>query len=234
MKFPSPRQFVEVRRALPVIAAVLLVVSIFLPMWEIDVHAVQYPNEVLSLHLYAYPHISGDYWEMAELNQYVGFYYPDPVYWEPNYEVHPKAIEVPEWVLGPFVLLGLAAVGLFVSIAPTNRKLKLGLKGQLFGTIGLLVVRLYQAGHTLDPDAPLIGVDEFTPPIWGRYEVANITSYSSLDVGAYVIVVAIMLIVLAFRYRNTDATLVELPRLLVKDIRSIPTKIPVIGRKSGG
>lgn len=235
MKFPSASEFLTLRRALPVIAAVLLVVAIFLPMWEITVLAVQYPGEPLELQLYAYPRISGDVWEIGELNQYVGFYYPDPVYWQPNYEPHPRAIDVPEWSLGPLAFLAVAAAGAFVAIAPTTEKLKRGLKWQLVGSVAVFTVlmvdiqyRLYQAGHNLDPDAPLVGIEGFTPPLWGQYEVANITSHSRLGVGAYLTIVAIGLLVIAYHFRDSEATFLDIPRLISGGIGRR------IGRKSRG
>jgi hypothetical protein len=225
MNWPSIQDFAQVRRALPAVAAALFVAALLFPMWVIDVQAVQYPGEVLQLHLYAYPKITGDFVEMHRLNKYIGFYYPDPVYWQPNFEVHPKAIDVPEWSFGWLAFVGVAATGLFVALAPTVSKLKRGLKWQLVGTVSVFAVmlidiqyRLYQAGHTLDPDAPVLGVEPFTPPIWGRYEVANITSHSSFGVGVYMSLVAIGLLVVAYHYRDSDAPVSELPRLLRDDL----------------
>ena len=213
MQWPSRDEFVQMRRSLPVVAALLFVAALALPMWVIAVTAPQYPGEVLTLKLYAYPQLAGDYWEMAELNQYVGFYYPDPVYWEPNYEVHERAIDVPEWSFGWLAFVLVSALSLFVAVAPSVEKLKRGLKWQLIGTIAVFTVmladiqyRLYQAGHTLDPDSPLMGVEAFTPPIWGKYEVANITSHSRFGAGVYLVLVAIALLVVAYYYRDSTVT----------------------------
>ena len=215
---PDLGTFAELRRGLPVVAAGLLVLAPLLPMWHIAVDAVQYPDTTLYLHLHAYPYIGGDFEEMARLNHYIGFYYPDPVLWPPNYDPHPNAIAVPEWSLGPFAFVAIAAAGLFVAFAPDTQRLKRGLTYQLVGSITVLTVmlvdiqyRLYQAGHTLDPDAPVMGVDGFTPPLWGSYEVANITSYSRLGLGAYVTGLAIGLLVVAFYYRDSVATVGDLP-----------------------
>ncbi len=216
-ELPTLDEFRELRRLLPVIAAVLFVASLAFPMWTIEVHAVQYPDTVLHLQLYAYPHIGGDYVEMARLNHYIGYYYPDPVYWQPNYEVHPNAVEVPEWSFGWLAFLAVAAGGLFVAIAPTDGKLKAGLRYQLVGTAAVFGVmladiqyRLYQTGHTLDPGAPVMGVSGFTPPLWGRYEVANITSYSRFGVGAQLAILAVLLLVGAYRFRDRETTAEEL------------------------
>ncbi|NHX36159.1 MULTISPECIES: hypothetical protein [Halolamina] len=234
MERPQWSQFGEIRRLLPLLAAALLVVALFFPMWHIRMDAVQYPSETLTLGLYAYPRISGDYVEIARLNHYIGFYYPDPVFWPPNYEPHPDAIDVPEWSFGPLAFVGVAATSLFVAVAPTARKLRRGLTAQLVGSVLVFTVlladiqyRLYQAGHTLDPDAPVMGVDPFTPPLWGKYAVANITSYSRFGVGAYLTVAAIGLLLVAWAARDSTATVDELPRI----VRGLPTDS---GTESGG
>lgn len=218
MDWPSRDDVFELRRSLPILAAALFVAALALPMWIIYVQAPQYPGEVLTLNLYAYPRLTGDYWEMAELNQYVGFYYPDPVFLEPNYEVHDRAIDVPEWSFGWVAFVLVSALSLFVAVAPTVEKLKRGLKWQLIGTVTVFTVmlvdiqyRLYQAGHTLDPNAPLMGVEEFTPPIWGTYEIANITSHSRFGWGVYLVLVAIGLLFIAYYYRDSPVTYAELP-----------------------
>jgi hypothetical protein len=239
---PSLDEFAQLRRGLPVLAALLLLIALLLPMWVINVHAVQYPDEVLRLELYAYPYIAGDYGEMAALNKYIGFYYPDPVYWQPNYEVHPRAVDVPEWSVGPLAFIAVAGAGVFVAVAPSVRKLKQGLTWQLIGSITVFTVmlvdiqyRLYQTGHSLDPDAPVIGVEPFTPPLWGKYEVANITSYSRLGAGAYLTILAIGLLVVAFYHRDTDVTITALPervRRRIEEIRKQVTDRPTDGDES--
>lgn len=228
MQRPRWSEFGELRRLLPLVAAALLVAALLFPMWHIRMDAIQYPSETLTLGLYAYPRISGDYVEIARLNHYIGFYYPDPVFWPPNYEPHPKAIDVPEWSLGPLAFVGVAAAGVFVALAPTARKLRRGLTAQLGGSIvvfGVLLAdiqyRLYQAGHTLDPDAPVMGVDPFTPPLWGKYAVANITSYSRFGVGAYLTTAAIGLLVVAWLARDTQATVGDLPGIVL----GLPTRL---------
>ncbi|MFC5368063.1 hypothetical protein [Salinirubrum litoreum] len=218
MQLPDPTEFREVRRGLPVVAGVLLVVALALPMWTIYVSAVQYPDTTLTVNLYAYPRLTGDYAEMARLNKYVGFYYPDPVLVEPNFPVKDAAIDVPEWSLGPVAFLGVAATSLFVALAPTGRKLRRGLQAQVVGTaavFGVLLAdiqyRLWQAGHSLDPDAPMLGVSGFTPPLWGKYTVANITSYSRFGAGAYLTAVAVGSLAVAYYYRGEAVRFADLP-----------------------
>lgn len=224
----SLARFIEIRRALPLLAAVLLIAALLIPVWEITLTAPQYPGDPMIIELYVYPHLSGDFVEIQGLNKYAGFYFPDPVYVEPNYDVHEKAIDTPEWVLGPVVYLLLALTGIFVSLAPTVRKLKMGLMAQFAGTtsvfLGMFILiqyRLYQAGHTLDPDAPLRGIEGFTPPLLGSYEVANISGFAWFGSGGYMTIAAIGLLAIAYLARDTEATVLDLPALL----RTIPETI---------
>ena len=218
----SVARFAELRRALPLVAAGLFLAALLFPMWRITLQAPQYVDDLV-VELYAYPRVAGDYAEVAALNQYVGFYYPDPVFVEPNYEVHENAIEVPEWTLGPLAFVGVAATGVFVALAPTERKLKLGLTAQLVGTVvvfagmfAIIQYRLHQAGHALDPDAPLQGVSGFTPPVIGSYEVANITGFAWIGIGGEMAMAAVLLLFVAFYFRNSTATIGDVPGMLAQ------------------
>jgi hypothetical protein len=220
---PTPRiaRLTEIRRALPIAAAALMIGALLVPMWRITFLAPQYPSTELVVELYAYPRLGGDFGEVAALNKYVGFHYPDPVLLAPNYPVHETAIATPEWALGPVAFLAMAAAGAFVALAPTERKLRLGLTAQFAGTLSALVVmfaviqyRLYQAGHSLDPDAPLQGVAEFTPPVLGSYQVANISGVAWFGPGGYMVGAAVLLLAVAYLCRGTEATVFDVPALV--------------------
>ena len=232
MQRPTLDDFREIRRGLPVVAALLFVTALAFPMWRISVDAVQYPSTTLHLQLYAYPRLTGDFSEMARLNHYIGFYFPDPVLLEPNFPVNERAIDVPEWSLGPVAFIGVSLLSVFVAIAPTTEKLKRGLKYQFAGAVLVFTVmladiqfRLWQAGHTLDPGAPVMGVDGFTPPLWGQYQVANITSVSRFGLGAYMAVAAVGLLTIAYYYRDQAVTFGELPARLHDGLTGLPDAV---------
>ncbi|WP_227015113.1 hypothetical protein [Natronorubrum aibiense] len=219
MTRPRLTRLFELRRLLPLVAAVLFVLALRVPVWRITLTAPQYVDPLV-VELYAHPEIGGDWKEVRGLNKYVGFYYPDPVYVEPNYEPHEKAIDVPEWVLGPVVFLGMAAASAIVAALPTER-LSRGLTAlfagalAIFGTMGALIqYRLYQAGHTLDPDAPLNGVEGFTPPLAGTYEVANISGTAWFGPGGYMMAGGVVLLAIAFALRTSTATITDVPALV--------------------
>ena len=230
----------ELRRALPIVAAGLLLAALALPMWRITLEAPQYPSRALVVELYAYPRLEGDVREVGLLNEYVGFYYPDPVYLDPNYEVHENAVAVPEWSFGPLPFVAVAATGVFVALAPTVRKLKLGLTCQLAGTVAVFVgmfaiiqYRLHQAGHSLDPDAPLRGVEPFTPPLLGTYEVANINGLGWFGPGGYLTAVSLALLVVAFYCRDSEATIRDLPALVLAVPDRVRERLPGRSDRSG-
>ncbi|SFB67444.1 hypothetical protein SAMN05444422_10139 [Halobiforma haloterrestris] len=234
---PTLRRLSELRRALTLTAAVLFVLALTMPVWRITFEAPQYV-QTLVVELYAYPRIGGDYVEVHSLNKYVGFYYPDPVYVDPNYDVHEKAIAVPEWVLGPVAFVGTAVVAAVVSVLP-EEKIQRGLAALFTGTVVvfasmavIIQYRLYQAGHTLDPDAPLNGVSGFTPPLLGSYEVANISGNAWFGPGGYLLVAAVVLLAAAFRLRDSRATVGDVPALLRGRWRRIRDRVPGVG--SGG
>lgn len=220
-------RFRELRRALTLAASGLLVAALSLPVWRITLEAPQYPDG-LFVEMYAYPRMGGDFAEVNGLNRYVGFYYPDPVYIEPNFPVHEASIQTPEWLLGPVVFIGLAALCVLVAAAPNEQKLKRGLKSLLAGTATLFIAmfswiqfRLYQAGHSLDPNAPLRGVDSFTPPLLGSYEVANISGFAWFGPGGYLTLVAVGLLGGAYLLRDSDAEIDDVPAL----VRKLPGEI---------
>ena len=213
-------RFAELRRALPLVAAGLLLVAVALPMWRITLEAPQYPGGMF-VELYAYPRLEGDVGEVQALNRYVGFYYPDPMYLDPNYDVHENAIAVPEWSIGPIPFVLVSATGVFVALAPTVRKLKLGLTCQLLGTIttfagmfALIQYRLYQAGHALDPNAPIRGIEPFTPPLLGTYEIANISGFAWFGPGGYLTATALGCVFVAYLLRDSTATVSDVPTMM--------------------
>ncbi|NKE35306.1 hypothetical protein GWG54_05650 [Natronococcus sp. JC468] len=208
----------ELRRLLPLTAAGLFLLALTVPVWRITFDAPQYV-ETLVVELYAHPRIGGDFEEVAMLNKYVGFYYPDPVYADPNYAVHEKAVAVPEWILGPVAFVGLAATAAVVALLPGGR-IERGLLALFTGAVAVLgsmaviiQYRLYQAGHTLDPDAPLNGVDGFTPPLLGNYQVANIDGTAWVGPGGYMLVAAVVALAVAVALRDSPATIADVPAL---------------------
>jgi hypothetical protein len=162
-------------RVLLLLAAVSLVVAMFLPFWKIRLVAPQY-QEGLSLHIYAYKLIAGnkgqDLHEINNLNHYIGM---KPIQSADFIEMR--------WVpfaVGVFMLLALrnAAIGIMRGVVDL---LVLYLYFTAF-SFGSFYYRLYTYGHQLDPKAPMT-IQPFTPVLIGRQQIANFEQSSFPDTG---------------------------------------------------
>ncbi len=151
-----------------VAVALALVPALFLPVWEITLHAPQYPGG-LTVEIYAHT-VAGDLQEVNGLNHYIGMQ-----------EIQPD--EFPEFMFIPFFILrflGFAALAALVARIPVAA---IGyLDFVIFGAVMLFDFQtwLAQYGQNLDPAAP-IEIDPFTPNLLGGTQVGqfSVTSYPS-------------------------------------------------------
>ena len=154
------------RIALGLVAAVLVVLAWRLPIWQARLSAPQYPQG-LSLTASA-SGVTGDIAEINELNHYVGMRAFD----------ESDAPEMKLWT--PVIALGLAGVAV-VTVLPRRRLLarlaRLGLWMIPIGALADVQFRLYQYGHSVQPDAA-IRIDPFTPLVVGPTKVLNFTTWS--------------------------------------------------------
>jgi len=154
------------RLAFGVAAAVLVALAWRLPVWEARLSAPQYPN---GLQLTASATgVTGDISEVNELNHYVGMQaFSDAA-----------APEMKLW--GPVILIGLFAVA--VGALPLRRSVpgrlaRLGLWTIPIGALADVQFRLYQYGHSVQPNAA-IRLDPFTPLVVGPTRVLNFTTWA--------------------------------------------------------
>ena len=185
------------------IAALLLAVAVFLPLWHMTLYSNQYTD---GLNLYIYTHklvggaVQGDRDDLKEintLNHYIGMH---PLQSEDFNEF--------KWMplaLGILVLLALRAVVLGRMSNLVDVTVAMG----WFGIFSLwsFYSKLYAYGHHLDPDAP-VKVAPFTPPMLGSKQLANFTVFNYPAWGSYLILVALALlaagIVLSARQRQAE------------------------------
>ena len=157
-------------RLLLVLGAVLLVVAIFLPLWQIHLEAPQYP-EGLDLYIHSYTLDAGsdgqDLKEINNLNHYIGM---QPI----EEDDFPEITFIP-FLLGGFALLALRAA-FFGTVKSAIDTLVLFI---YFGAFSMwrFYHQLYTYAHTLDPKAPM-DIDPFTPILLGWKQIANFTQYS--------------------------------------------------------
>ncbi|WP_285521061.1 hypothetical protein [Deinococcus rhizophilus] len=172
------------------LAAALLIGSLFLPWWSMKFYAPQYPE---GLNIIVYPTgLAGEIEIVNGLNHYIGM--------APFSEA-----SFPEFRVIPYLVIGLALL-LVVAAFVRSRKL-LGGVLVLFlvgGVVGLLDMArwLRQFGTNLDPTAP-IDLEPFVPPILGKNTIANFTTYSMFSWGALLLLAVIGL--MAFALWNKQA-----------------------------
>ncbi|MDP4162456.1 MAG: hypothetical protein Q8898_05065 [Bacillota bacterium] len=164
-------------------SAVLIVVSLFYPWWEMQFFAPQYPE---GLNIIVYPNkLTGQIDIVNGLNHYIGM----SNFSEENF---------PELRYLPFVIGGLAGFTLLVGLL-RKQKLLYMLIG-IFSLGGILGVYdlyrwLHDFGTNLSPKAP-IKVKPFVPPVLGHNKLANFNTYSILETGSYLILAAFVLMLI--------------------------------------
>ena len=164
-------------RILVAVAALLLIPSIFLPVWRITLHAPQYPD---GLSLVIYPNqVAGEIQEVNTLNHYIGMR-----------EIEPD--EFPEFRFIPFFILRFLGLALLAFLVARTEIAALGwLDFVIFGVVMMADFQhwLYEYGHNLSPTAP-IRMEPFTPGLIGTTKVANFTVTSWPAAGAILMGVA--------------------------------------------
>ena len=173
-----------------IIAGVLLVATLFVPLWRMELVAPQYP-EGLTMRAYGYKFVDepssryDDIREINGLNHYIGM--------KPIKEVTEMKLFIPGvialafgTVLAPFVKWQRRWFRLLIVLG--------------FWTMPLFFIAdlqywLYNYGHSLDPKAALT-MDPFTPKVIGETKVWNFHSKTGFEIGFYMLVVAALTVTL--------------------------------------
>ncbi len=164
-------------RIIVFVLSLSLVAAYFLPFWEIDLDAPQYP-EGLGMKI-CINKMTGDIPIINGLNHYIGM----------------KIIEpdtIPELKYMPYFLGFLISFGLLVAF--TGKKTLLVIWVVLFlviGTIGSIDFYMweYDYGHNLNPHAAIkVPGMNYQPPLWGTKQLLNFTAYSYPDSGGWLII----------------------------------------------
>ena len=157
----------------------LFLTSLFVPMWQIDLDAPQYP-EGLVLKLYANK-IGGDVEIINGLNHYIGM---ATLHTENFIE-----FKILPYIFGTFSLVSLLLIFL------NNRKFVLA----FFATFLLFVILAgvdfyrwnYEYGHNLDPNAAIkVPGMSYQPPLIGYKQLLNFGAYSVPDIGGWLLIAA--------------------------------------------
>lgn len=152
-------------------AAILLIISIFMPYWSLVLHAPQYPKG-LTVHAYV-NRLEGDVREIDGLNHYIGM---RPLGEAAQFE---KSISI--FAIGALSLLVLAAIFIHSPWAAL-----LSLPAILVPAVflGDLYFWLSNFGQNLDPNAALSNaVKPFIPTILGEGIIGQFRTVAYADIG---------------------------------------------------
>ena len=177
-------------RLLLVAAAAAIAVSFLFPLWNLHLVAPQY-EEGLDLFIYSYRIRGGgiDGAHLAEinnLNHYIGM--------KPIEQADFMEMRWMPFAFGLILLLILRAA-VFGEMGNVVDLFALFTYFGLF-SIGAFYYRLYTYGHTLDPKAPMT-IEPFTPLLIGTKRIANFTQHSYPQGGAWLLCLAVALILVA-------------------------------------
>lgn len=174
-------------RLLVVLAALLLAGAIFLPIWQIELSAPQYP-EGLMLKIFA-KGLAGDVDVVNGLNHYIGMH-----------TLHSQ--DFIEFTLLPYIISTLVILGLLTAIV--NKKNIYYTYTALFMFVAIIsMVDFYRweynYGHNLDPNAAIQVPGMFyQPPLLGYKQLLNFGAFSIPDLGGWLFIVAGTLLLFAY------------------------------------
>lgn len=168
--------------ALLMLAALLLVISIFLPYWSMTMFAPQYPKG-LRVDVYV-NHLQGDVAEIDALNHYLGM--------PPLDEGGQLERSVSRLSVLVFGLLLVAAVFVHNQWAGL---LALPVIAYPFIFLADLWFILYTYGHSIDPQSALGGaIDPFTPPLFGQGTIGQFRTVAEFGPGLWLAFAALVVV----------------------------------------
>ncbi|MBL0343122.1 MAG: nitrous oxide reductase accessory protein NosL [Bacteroidetes bacterium] len=175
-----------VSKSFLLITAVLLAVSIFTPIWRIELDAPQYP-EGLFLQIFSNK-LGGNVEIINGLNHYIGMK-----------TLHED--DFIEFTVLPYIIGFFALASVVVMLAGKKRGLYLLFAGFVFfGIIAMIDFWRweYDYGHDLNPNAAIIvpGM-AYQPPLIGFKQLLNFGAYSIPDIGGWLFIASGLLMLAA-------------------------------------
>lgn len=198
-----------ISRLLLVVSAVLLTISIFVPLWSIDLAAPQYPE---GLQMLIYPDgVKGNVDIINGLNHYIGMK-----------TIHNN--DFIEFTILPYLIAFFAALTLLVALL--KKRFLLYVLLVLFVLFGIIAMYdfwrwEYDYGHNLDPNAAIIvpGM-AYQPPLIGFKQLLNFGAYSFPAVGGWLFIGSGVLMTLALwidikRIKHSTMNITKVVLLLI-------------------
>jgi hypothetical protein len=172
------------------LAAISLIISIFLPYWRLTLEAPQYPK---GLHVQTYVNrLEGDVQEIDGLNHYIGM--------RPLEEAAQLERSLSIFLIGVTALLVVAATFIHSKWAAL-----LSLPAFLYPAIfiGDMYYWLRDFGQNLDPTAALSNyIEPFVPTIFGEGLIGQFRTVGSFGAGFYLACLASVLIVIGLYFQR--------------------------------
>lgn len=173
-------------RILIFISGILLILVLFVPLWQIELEAPQYPEGLV---LKMYPHkIGGNVDIINGLNHYIGMR-----------TLHTK--DFIEFTVLPYIV-GFFALLCFIVVALKKQKW-LTVLFTLFVIFGVVAMVdfwrwEYAYGHELNPDAPIqVPGMAYQPPLLGYKQLLNFGAFSMPDIGGFLFILVGLLLLIA-------------------------------------
>ena len=167
----------EKARMITILCGLALIVVLFVPLWQIELAAPQYPEGLV---LKMYPDKLGGNVEVINgLNHYIGMK-----------TLH--ADNFIEFTVLPYII-GFFAAFCFL-VAFINRKKWLNILFISFVAFGVIAMIdfyrwNYNYGHDLDPNAPIqVPEMSYQPPVIGYKQLLNFGAYSIPDTGGWIFI----------------------------------------------
>jgi copper chaperone NosL len=194
-------------KVLLLIAVICLAISLFVPLWRIELGAPQYPEGLL-LQIYTNK-LGGDVQIINGLNHYIGMK-----------TLHKD--DFIEFTVLPYIIAFFALATLTVIFASRKRGLyALFTAFVLFGIIAMVDFWRweYDYGHNLDPHAAIIvpGM-AYQPPLIGFKQLLNFGAYSIPDKGGWLFIASGILMLLSVIYEIRNKRILAVNSRLAKVI----------------
>ncbi|SDI99988.1 copper chaperone NosL [Pedobacter sp. ok626] len=168
----------DTNRKIVLVCGLALFVVLFVPLWQIELAAPQYPEGLV---LKMYPHkLAGNVDIINGLNHYIGMK-----------TLHTE--DFLEFTLLPYIITFFAVFSLAVAIFLRTVKWLSGLF-TLFVIFGIVAMAdfwrwEYQYGHDLDPNAAInVPGMSYQPPLIGYKQLLNFGAYSIPDIGGWIFI----------------------------------------------
>jgi hypothetical protein len=196
--------------AILMLAALLLMISIFLPYWRMTMTAPQYPKGLI-VDVYV-NHLEGDMREIDELNHYLGM--------PPLDEGGRMERSFSVYAVLAFGLLLIAGVFIGNQWAGV---LAIPVLAYPFVFIADLWLILYRYGHSIDPESALgSAIPPFTPPILGVGNVGQFGTIASFEIGFYLVLAAIVVVLVGlWLHRKAYKPVVEAQKKLSETLEAV-------------